>query len=396
MDRDAAAPAGAGPRGRLVGLFAVIASMTAIAMLYGYTGQLLSVVLDDRGVRGSLIGLSGAAQMTGVFLAIPVLPWLIRRMGPARLMLAGAALALAAIAAMALAVDVWFWFPLRFALGAAQATMWTTGETWVNHACDDRRRGRTVSVYMSAVAAGYAAGPFVLAEVGSQGAAPFAAAAAMVVAVMLPLLAGLGDRIAAEGRPSARLHQYVRLAPVPMVSNLLFGAIGGAFMALFAVYGLRLAMDEAGATRMLGWMGWGGVLMPLLIAWFAERIDRTLLLAFFVALGAVATAGLPWIGVMNPWLLVAYLMVFGGLRSAHYGIAVMLVGDRFRGADLPSATAVFGLMFGTGSILGPALGGIAIDLWDPHGLVAAILLFHLVLLPLPLAAWRRRGRPAGR
>ena len=395
MDRNAAAPAGARSRGRRVGFVAVVVSMAAIAMLYGYTGQLLSVVLDDHGVSGSLIGLSGAAQMTGVFLAIPFLPRLIRRMGPARLMLVGAALAMAAIAAMALAVDVWLWFPLRFALGAAQATMWTTGETWVNHASDDRRRGRAIGVYMSAVAAGYAAGPFVLAEVGSRGAIPFAAALAMVVAVMLPLPAGLGARIAAEGRPSARLHQYVRLAPAPMVSNLFFGAIGAALMALLAVYGLRLAMDEAGAARMLGWMGWGGVVAPLLIARLAERVDRTLLLALCVALGAVATVGLPWIGVMEPWMLIAYLMVFGGLRAAHYGLAVMLVGDRFRGADLPSATAVFGLMFGTGSIIGPALGGVAIDFWDPHGLVLAILLFHLVLLPLPLAAWRRRGRAEG-
>ena len=87
-------------------------------------------------------------------------------------------------------------------------------------------------------------------------------------------------------------------------------------------------------------------------------------------------------------------MVFGGLRSAHYGIAVMLVGDRFRGADLPSATTVFGMMFCTGSIMGPAVSGLAMDLWDPHGLAGAVLLFHLLLLPLPLVAWmRRHARP---
>ena len=46
--------------------------------------------------------------------------------------------------------------------------------------------------------------------------------------------------------------------------------------------------------------------------------------------------------------------------------------------------------------MGPAIGGLAMDLWDPHGLAGAVLLFHLLLLPLPLVAWmRRHARPRG-
>ncbi|MBT7645756.1 MAG: MFS transporter, partial [Rhodospirillaceae bacterium] len=385
MDPQTPDPAGPGALTRqrnLANLCAVIISMAGIAMLHGYSGQLLSVVLEDHGVNGSLIGLSGAMQMAGVFVAIPLLPWLIRRFGPARLMMAGAALALFSIAALSQWVDVWFWFPLRFAFGAAQSTMWTTGETWVNHSSDDRGRGRTVSIFMSVVAMGYASGPFLLGELGSEGLLPFAAVGVIVGIIVLPLIVGLKVRIVSEGRPSVRLHQYLRLAPVPMFSNLMFGAIGSSFIALLAVYGLRMGMGAADAARMLGWMGWGGVFMPLLVAYLAARMDRTLLLAVFVGAGALATLGLPWITEMGPVMLAAYLMLFGGMRSAHYGIAMILVGDRFRGADLPSATAVFGLMFGTGSIMGPALSGVAIDGWDPHGLFVAILLFHLVLLPL--------------
>ena len=389
----------------VVGLAAVIASMAAIATFYGFSGQFLSFVLEDQGVGGSLIGLSGAIQMAGIFIVMPVLPGLMRRLGPARLMMTGAVLALASIALMALFIDVWIWFPLRLALGTAQSMMWTTGETWLNHASDDRNRGRTVSVFMFAVAAGFAAGPFILAEVGSQGTTPFVTTAIMIGFVILPLVVALGIRIAPDDRPSARLHQYVRLAPVPMVANLMFGMIGSALMALLAVYGLRLGMDEALSARMLGWQGWGGVAMTFLLAWLASRFDRTMLLAACTAAGALASLLLPWIPELRsvetpgiPWiddvggiLLVGYLMIFGGIRAAHYGIAVMLVGDRFRGADLPSATTVFGLMFCSGSIMGPALGGLAMDLWDPHGLAGAVFLFHLLLLPLTLAAWRRQG-----
>ncbi|MGY8996349.1 MAG: hypothetical protein ACKVH7_07910, partial [Alphaproteobacteria bacterium] len=63
-------------------------------------------------------------------------------------------------------------------------------------------------------------------------------------------------------------------------------------------------------------------------------------------------------------------------------------------ADLPSATGVFGFMFGIGSVMGPSISGLAIDFWDPHGLPLAIAIFYLIFLPLPLIAWWRRRRQA--
>lgn len=375
-------------------LIIAIASMTGMSTLYGYSGPLLSIVLEDLGVSGSLIGINGSVQMVGMMAAIPFLPWAMRRLGPARTMMLGSGMAVVSLLLMAVFVNVWAWFPLRFALGAAQTVMWTTGETWINHASDDKSRGRTIAFFVSAVAAGYAAGPFLQAEVGSAGSLPYVVGAAVAAVVALPLFAGLADRIDAGGRPSVRLPQYIRLAPVPMFSNLISAMIAGSLLLLLAVYGLRLEMEEGPAARMIGWMGWGGVFVPLVIGFLADRMNRMLLLAWFVALTALATAVLPWIGEMGPVLAAIYLMIFGGLRAGQYGLGVMLLGERFRGADLPSATAVFGFMFGIGSFMGPAISGVAIDLWDPHGLPFVVALFCLAYLPLPLVAYIRQKRQA--
>ena len=145
---------------------------------------------------------------------------------------------------------------------------------------------------------------------------------------------------------------------------------------------------------MVGWMGWGGVIMPLLIGYLADRMNRTLLLAWFVGLGALATVALPHVADMGVILGPIYLMLFGGLRAGHYGLAVMLLGERFRGADLPSATAVFGFMFGIGSFMGPAISGIAIDLWNPHGLPFVVALYFLIFLPMPIVAYIKQRRAA--
>ncbi len=59
---------------RFVSLFAVIGGMTGMAMFYGYTGPLLSIVLEDNGVSGTLIGFNSAVQMASVFIILPFLP----------------------------------------------------------------------------------------------------------------------------------------------------------------------------------------------------------------------------------------------------------------------------------------------------------------------------------
>ena len=394
-DHAATPPTPALPGVRWRGLVAVIGAMTMMAMFYGYTGPLLSIVLEAHGVSGSLIGANAAVQMAAVFIILPLTPWLIRRFGPARVMLMGAGVALFALAMMGLFIDVWIWFPLRFLMGGAQSMMWTTGETWINHVSDDKTRGRTVSIFMTAIATGFAMGPFLQAWTGMEGHLPFIVGGILILGCLLPLAVSFNSRIDAEGRPSVRLHQYFRLAPLPMISNLVFACIASSMMALLSVYGLRLGMDGSSAVQAIGWMGWGGVVMPLLIGYLADKVDRRALLAMFVALGALACAAMPWLALMGGWG-VAYLMIFGGLRSGHYGLNVMLLGERFRGADLPSATAVFGFMFGCGSLIGPSIAGVAIDLWDPHGLPAAIALFYLAFLPMPILAWLRRNRAAER
>ena len=391
-DDHAAIPAAtARPVGSWRGLAAVIGCMACMAMFYGYTGPLLSIVLEQAGASGTLIGWNAAVQMAAVFVVLPFVPRLVTRFGPARVMFAAILVSVLGLVAMGLWVDVWLWFPLRFVMGGAQSLMWTTGEIWVNHASDDRARGRTVSIFMSGIAAGFAMGPFLQAEVGAQGFMPFIVAAALMLLGVLPLFLSFATRFGTEGASSIRLHQYVRLAPVPLFGNFSFSLVASSLMALLAVYGMRLDMEAGPAARMIGWMGLGGIVMPLLIGYLADKIDRRAMLALVVALSALAAMALPLMSGMGGFAWI-FLMAFGGLRAAHYGLSVMILGERFRGGDLASATAVFGFMFGIGSFLGPGLSGLAIDLWDPHGLPAIVALFYLLYLPLPILAWRRKKR----
>ena len=58
------------------------------------------------------------------------------------------------------------------------------------------------------------------------------------------------------------------------------------------------------------------------------------------------------------------------------------MGQQFKGGDLVMATAAVGMLWGLGSLFGPVLAGVAMEMFEPHGMpltfAAACLLFVLV------------------
>ena len=84
------------------------------------------------------------------------------------------------------------------------------------------------------------------------------------------------------------------------------------------------------------------------------------------------------------------MLVLGAILSGVYTIALVIIGEQFKGADLAAASAVFGVMWGAGTVVGPQLGGLAYDQFPPHGIPLALAALAMIFLPFPTRAWLRR------
>ncbi len=372
-------------------LIAVIASMGVTATIYGMTMPLLALSLDSQGIDSTLIGMSAATQSLAVFLIAPATPWLIGRYGTAGLMIRGIVISLAAFLLLPVFPDVYAWFPLRFALGAAGSAMWIAGEAWVNQMAEDYRRGRIVALYTAALSGGFAVGPFILAQTGTTGSLPYLIVAAIIAISAIPVLFATGVAPRFEGRPSVRLPAFLLLAPVAMLLNLVFAASDGALLTFVSIYGQNLGLGEAGSLYLITVLGVGGMIFQIPMGWLMDRMDRVLLLVLCVLFMIACFVAMPFVIALETWNLV-FFFVFGGVFAALYGLGVVLLGERFRGADLTSASAVFTLMWGVGSVIGPPVGGVGMDLSPSHGMPLSIALIFLCFLPFPIMAWIRRRR----
>ena len=117
------------------------------------------------------------------------------------------------------------------------------------------------------------------------------------------------------------------------------------------------------------------------------------MLVLMLTASTVITAMMP-LFFLVPVVGLVYFFAMGAARTGMYSLSVTLMGERYRGAELASASALFNLMWGLGNTVGPSLGGYAIDWWNPHGMPASMTLITALVIPVCLRLLWQQGKSA--
>ncbi len=376
--------------GRVRTLAAVIAAMLVVHLIFSLTTPLLALTLEREGISTALIGLSTMVPAFAAFAIAPLAPVLLERVGPKRLMLTALLIAAVTLLLTKLWVNFWFWIPLRFLMGAAGASLWIASEAWINALAEDRTRGRIIGIYGTAGGLGLAAGPLVLALVGSESWAPFLIAAGLILLGALPLAAPRAALPDFKSRGGQRgIWRFFVLAPVPILLNFLIASGEESMLAFLPLYGRGLGLPEAEALWLMTLFAMGIVCLQAPIGWLADRVSKAGLLAVMLLASLGVVLAHPWFLPVTGLNQLIYFL-YGGCFSSMYIIAMMLIGQRFKGADLARASAAFSMMWGIGSSVGPPVVGAVMDLLPGgQGYVAAQAGLILAVLWVPLLL--RRG-----
>ncbi|MBO6676994.1 MFS transporter [Parvibaculum sp.] len=372
-------------------LAAAIVSMGMVNLAMGIAFPLTALILARQGVEPGMIGLSTAAQAAPVFVISPFAARIMRRFGPADVMIFGLLLAGVSFVLMALYPNLLAWFPLRFLLGSAATLLWATSEAWINSLAEDERRGRVIGIYSAAAAAGFASGPMLLVLIGTD-LTPFHFGAALLFAAAAVVATADRSRtyFGEGGSTTSAMWKLVFIAPAALLANFFFAAAEDSLVTFFPLYAIRTGMSEDSSLVLLTIAALGAIVTQPLIGIVADKMNRLDLLIGLV----VATLGgyllLPF--VMPAAIATGFtLFLVVGLANGIFTLAMVLVGERFRGAELAGASAFTTAMWGTGALIGAPLSGIAMQAWDPHGLIAAVVLIFFAYLPFPIFA-RIRAR----
>jgi MFS family permease len=373
-------------------LAAAIGCTSVAGTAMGLTWPLLALILESQGVSSSLIGLSSASQSLAVFAAAPAAPRLILRFGMVRTLAGCVAVAVTALLLLPLYANVYAWFPIRFLLGASTMILFIGCETWVNQIAAEASRGRVIGIFGFLWSAGFVAGPLIIRITGIEGWTPFLAGVALIVIAALPLPLARDVAPAIKGRATGGILRFVRLAPAVLLAAPLLGAVDYINDSFLPLYAMHHGLSQASAVTLLAVLQAGVTLSHPPVGWLADRMDRRRLLLATTGVTLVLALALPGV-VGHPWLLWPVVLIWGTAIGGIWTVAVVLLGERFRGSDLAGALAASSVLYGFGSVGGPSLAGFAMDAWDPLAIPLLIALVCLLYLPVTLV--RERGHADG-
>lgn len=366
------------------GQIAPIAAISLFGLSMTMSYPLFALMLERAGASGTLIGLNTMAAAISMVLSAPLMPRLLRAVGIGRLMVGAAVLMAAIFALVPVRDEVAWWMVLRFGYGFAGTALFFASEFWIVGAAPETSRGRIIAIYGVSLSASFMTGPLLLSLTGLEGWPPFLAAAAIPLVGLVPILWGLGSAPPVEDEAPPRLSEtlgYFVTDPAMIWAVVLFATVEYGTLALLAVWGVRSGLPEAEAVLLLSAFPLGAILLQLPLGWAADRFDRRRLLAV-IALVLIAAPLALTVTARALGPLAPLMMVWGGLASGLYLVALTGLGARYSGQRLAQANAAVVLAYGCGALISPPVLGGAMDLRDPDGLALASAGFAAVFLLL--------------
>ncbi|MGS7252255.1 MFS transporter [Pseudomonas sp. SK] len=374
-------------------LAGLLFAVSVVGFSLGASLPLVSLRLHQAGASTLEIGVLSAIPAAGMMLSAFLVDFCCRHFTRRTLYLLCFSLCTVSIALLESAFgSLWLLGLLRLGLGLGMGIAIILGESWVNELCPEHNRGKIMALYATSFTGFQVLGPAMLAVLGAD--SPWITAvvtACYGLALLCIVLTVPNDYVEhEEGDKSFGLAGFFRVAPALCVAVLFFSFFDAVVLSLLPVYASSHGFAIGVAALMVTVVFAGDMLFQLPLGWLADRVERT---GLHLACGLVAMAigiGLPWLLNM-PWLLWPLLVLLGAVAGGIYTLALVLIGQRFKGQDLVTANASVGLLWGVGSLVGPLLSGAAMDV-APHGLPMALALMAGLFVCFARQSYRRAGR----
>ncbi|MGB0920902.1 MAG: MFS transporter [Alphaproteobacteria bacterium] len=354
-------------------LILILVAILISGVMVGLTIPLISLMLDARGLSPAVIGLNTAMLGIAALVALPLLPGLVARFSMRHILITSIMGAIGCFIAYVVVDSVWGWFVIRFIHGLVHTALFALAEFWINHILHDKIRGRVLGLYSALFAGGLMIGPLILLITGTDRPAPFLTGAALMALAAVPFITARIQMPRFENEAgTGGTMAFLWAAPTIMLTAMIFGLVETGLFQLMPIYALRAGNE----TQMIAWMmttiGAGNMAFQLPIGWMLDRFDRRAVLVACTLAGVGGGASLPFL-IAQPYLLYPSLFIWAGLLFGLYTIGLSMVGDRYQGAELLRANAAYVLLYSLGTLVGPILLGVAMDIWDPQGFPAAII-----------------------
>ncbi len=380
--------------GQLLPIAALLASTFLMLLAGGLAGILLPLRAGMEGWSTTTIGWMGTSYSLAFTIGCIVVPHLVRRVGHVRVFSALLALLSMALLFHALMVRPVAWMAFRGVAGFSLAGSYMIIESWLSERVTNESRGRIFSIYMIITMLGLLCGQYILPFGDAATQTLFIICAIIYASALLPTALSSAQSPNPLTQVSLDLKGLYRRSPAAAVGSLIAGIVAGTWNFLAAIYGERNGLSTFGIATMLAAAMVGGALFQYPLGRASDMVDRRYVMVMAGIIGLVLSLAMLIIHPTSPWALYTMMFLFGSVLYPIYSLNVAHANDYADASEFVKISGGLLIIYGAGSVIGPALAGPLMDTVGAPGFFIVMAASYAVYGAYAYWRIRTRQRPA--
>ncbi|RKQ19397.1 MFS transporter [Ureibacillus endophyticus] len=342
---------------------------------------LISVIFETDGVSSTLNGLNATGLYIGTLLISPFIEQPLRKFGYKPIIIAGGAVVFLALLMFPLWQNVMFWFILRLLIGVGDHCLHYSTQTWITSSAKQGNIGKSMAIYGLAFGVGFAVGPLMVPMVKVSQSLPFIVSSALCLFAWLFVFFVRNEKpevLKGDGKETNSLVRYklsFKYAWVAFLPPFVYGILETSLNALFPVYALRKEIDVSMVSIILASFSIGAILTQIPIGMLGDKIGRRKVILIGMLVGAILFAIGSQLENSEIFVLGTFL-VSGMFLGSLFSLGITYMADLTPQELLPTGNLLCGIFFSLGSLFGPFIGGLYLQLVE----TVSFLLFISIML----------------
>ena len=337
----------------LFSITALVVSMTLVAvgngLMLAYVPYVLSRADAPSWTPGAAVTAIAFGGLIGCVIAGPV----IRRVGHARAFSCSMALVIIAAFLVALGVNPVLWILARGLYGVAGNSNFIIAQSWLNHASDNRWRGKAMSFFYMAYVLGLGAGAWLFGRMPADGNLAPLVAIFVTTLALLPIGLTRLPTPPAPARVNVDIPMVWRNSPVALVGVLAAGGLSMVVQGFTPIYAATNNVGQADVALLMFVMQFGLIFVQYPLGTLSDRIDRRLvLIATCLMIAGTAVAAL-FVSFQAFAILMLVFALWAGAVESVYSIANAHANDRTDPEDFVPLASTMLVAWSTSATLVP-------------------------------------------
>lgn len=375
-------------------LFIILSIIVAVSgFSQGMLLPLISVIFERNGISSSLNGLHATSLYIGVFLSSFFIEGLVRKSGFKYMILIGGALVAISLLLFPTLKSLSIWFILRLIIGIGDNMLHFSTQTWLTHITPKEKLGKTISVYGFSFSAGFMVGPLLAKLVDVSETLPFIISACLSVITISLVLFIHNDFPSSNVRPVNMLNTLKNFGDVLKTSWIafmfpfLYGLFEAGLHSNFPVYALRNNLDVTSITLILPAFSLGALISQVPLGMLSDIHGRKKVLTILTLLGSITFMFGDFLPT-STFIMMTLFLIAGIFTGSFYGLGVSFMTDLTPKNNLPAGNLMIAMSFSIGSIVGPMIGGMIIQI--SNGTIFFTLIATFVFIVFLLLQTQKR------